>query len=149
MKINPVYLIIIVFLFCQASCNNSNEQSIKGLWYFIANDSSYWQEIYTDSSFWCYSEEIGVMRRNYKREGDMIKIFYLDGSLDRQLKIIDSSSETITYLFMEQEEKLNKINKEYDLIKIVNGDSLASQNYIDDYRLRKYNWEKNKKIGLN
>lgn len=142
---NILILIVSVFLF-QGNCSSdAKEKSVLGLWYFVDKDSVYWEEIYTDSLFWVYSDEVGVSKRKYKIEKNIIEQSYLDGSAYLDYEILKISKNSISFVCKGEKGELKHIDHDYDLDKIVSGDKVLIWKYIQDYRRRKYDWEHNPK----
>jgi hypothetical protein len=134
------FVLTILLAMQLTSCVAQNQ--IVGLWSFVDNRSTYWEEIYTDSLFWVYSEELGVVMRKYLLQGDTCLIqTYMNGTHYADYEIKEVSSNRISYMLDGQLGVLNRIRSKYDFNAIVQGDSAKRANYVEEYRKRKYRWE--------
>lgn len=114
---------------------------MNGLWCYIDKNSTCWEEIYTDSVFWVYSDEAGIIVRKYKLANGTITQTYVDGTLYAEYKIISLTNNKVCFIFDGENGELRKIPKKYDTKEIIKGDTAAVWKYINDYRKRKYKWE--------
>jgi len=112
-----------------------------GLWSFVDKNSTYWEEIYTDSLFWVYSDEVGILKRRYEIEKNIIKQRYLDGSAYLNYEILKASRNSILFICEGEKGELRRIDEIYDLDQITAGDTALKWKYVQDYRRRKFAWE--------
>lgn len=142
MKSQNTFMVICALFLFQGNCNSPIKPNpIVGLWSFVDKNSTYWEEIYTDSLFWVYSDEVGISKRRYEIEKNIIKQRYLDGSAYLNYEILKASRNSILFICEGEKGELKRIDEIYDLDQITAGDTALKWKYVQDYRRRKFAWE--------
>lgn len=124
------------------SCNSTKSPSFVGTWAFVDNTGNYWEEIYTDSIVWNFSEEAGLMVLRYQVVGNRLDKFDIDDTPYYSCEIISWNSKQILINCGGDTVKCERITKEYSIANIVRSDGEERHKYISDYYERKREFEK-------
>ena len=148
-----VVLILMIIIGCTFRRSNNSEghttKDIGGLWFYLGSDSTYREVFYTDSCLWSYDEGGGPRFNRIKiASNDTIDI-YDNGKLLNKSKIrVVSKNEFLLYkgLHSTTFRKVNNLLLSNDeMKKLLTGDIVKIQMFIDRFRTREDEWSKEKK----
>ena len=140
--------LLLFFLFACSKRQERSPNSIKGHWYVTYGDSikMYGEVIYENNHFCSYSDEFGLVYREFKIKDSVIEI-YNRGKLDHKRLIVFLDSNVMMQTLILNDRKAGKPIKyqkisPLDIQKIFAGDTTEQSKYIDGFILRKAFWER-------
>ena len=143
--------LLLLFLFACSGENKRSADAINGHWYVIYGDSikMYGEVIYENDHFCSYSDEFGLVYREFKIKSDTILEIYNRGTLDHKRIIFYMDSSVMLQTLVSTELKPRKsigyhriTSSDISYQKIFEGDPSEQSRYIDGFLIRKALWQK-------
>lgn len=118
------------------------KEDIKGSWYLLESDSTYWEVFYSDSLCWSYEFGLGLIVRKYQIRNDSIMYYYLTDEVEHRAKIESMWPDSMAVIFGTIDDPRKGIRHKLHIPipiddgALLAGDTTAVYNYFEGYRRR-------------
>ncbi len=145
-KLLLAYTFAIALSNCSDRTNDTNEvkEAIKGIWWCLDIDSTYFEVVISDSVYWMYHNSAGVIAYDYELTDNKVLRRYYKTTHDpiTSLTVVKQVPDTIWIVADSGYElKLQRLKLGLDVDKIIDLDPAFVDRYIAGYRDRKRQWE--------